>query len=192
MRPVLAWLKDFLTEHLAAAIAAGVVGLIGAGWLYVWHHFDPVSRYTVDSANLSSRPADLAQALVQIEKDSRRYCAGGWDGRLAWIGLRKCYRISFDPTDAYKIAVCSHDELTKSVETSDQLAALSYLQRAYPKLECFRLVTADDSVDVVLGKDVTAKTIQYPNDTPQQVQFCGCSDVEIDEILHARGATLVK
>jgi hypothetical protein len=133
----------------------------------------------------------LSQVLNKIEKDSRVYCTGGWDERIARIGLRTCYHFSFKPTAVYRMYICPRDERTIEVTTSDQLVALRTFETAFESLACFRTTSqTHDAYDIVPGKNTHFRAMQFQSRPAQDTAFCGCSDVEEKEIARVIGATL--
>jgi hypothetical protein len=74
--------KKFGADKIRAGIVAGIVAMIAGGWAYVWQHFNPQFTYRAPPAGVSSGYVGLAQVLNQIEKDTHRYCSGGWTPSL--------------------------------------------------------------------------------------------------------------
>src|SRR5216684_4186887 len=70
------------------------------------------------------------------------------------------------------------------VRTPDQLQALRYFENRFPSLECLKIVQRSDknSYSIVPGKNTQFRTLQFPNDLPQETGFCGCSNDEVNEI----------
>ena len=190
----MSWLGEFakkiadkiaegIADNLKKAIGAAVLTLLGAGWLYIWNHFNPLFTYAAQPSSLASHFVGLGQVLNQIDKDSRIYCSGGWDQRIARIGLRSCYRFSFNPTPIYRLYICTHDQRTSQVTTSDQLVALRFFETRFSPLDCLHITPqTQDSYEVVPGKDTQFKTVQFSNAAAEQMAFCGCSDDEQNEI----------
>jgi hypothetical protein len=168
------------------------LALLLLAWGWIWNNVNPRFDYTAEPSGLGSNFISLSQIFSQIDKDSRLYCSGGWDQRLGRFGLRKCYNFSFVPPVTYKMTICTHDERTAQVETSDQLVAIRYFEKRFAPLECFLSVRKGDTQDynIAPGKDSHFRNVQFPNDAPQAVAFCGCSADEEKEIASAIGATL--
>src|ERR1700674_5428414 len=182
---------EFITEHTKKAIAAAVLALLSAGWLYILKHFNPQFHYTAPASSIASHFVALGQILNKIDKDSRVYCTGGWDERLARGGLRKCYHFSFKPTAVYRMYTCTHDQRTTEVTTSDQLVALRTFETSFAPLACFRVTPqAQNGYDIVPGKDTHFRPMQLSNEAAEDAAFCGWSDDEEKEIARVIGATL--
>src|SRR5262245_15501420 len=98
----------------AAWILAGLGTAAGVAWLWIWTRFDPSFGYHAPPSGTSSQFAFLSNVFNQIEKDSHVYCGGDWSSRVARVGLRNCYSLSFDPPSTYRMAVCTHDQRTAS------------------------------------------------------------------------------
>jgi hypothetical protein len=192
--------RGWIAARLAAAtvkqVVAGVVTAIGVAgglaWTWVWHHVNPQFEYQARPSSLPSHFVALAQVLNQIDKDSQSYCTGGWDQRVAEFALRKCYRFRFEPPETYRMTVCTHDQRTVGVGTSDQLLALQHFERAFKPRECFAIHSQPGTNEhtVRLGKDAKLVKMQYANDPPQSAPFCGCSDPEVAAIAKTVGADL--
>lgn len=180
-------------SKIVRAVSLGVLAMLGTGWLWIWHHFDPEFDYGAQPSMLSSHFVSLAPILNQIEKDSHVYCNGGWDQRLGWLGLRRCYNLKFVPPTIYNITVCTHSQLTAKTKGPDQLVALQYFEQRYMPLECFRSVQSKQqptNYDIAPGKDVHFRGMQFANSPPEPVAFCGCSESEEQDIARTIGATL--
>ena len=184
--------SDVIANNIAKVVGGGIIVMLGAGWLWVWHHFNPQFDYRAEPSALSSHFVSLGQILNQVEKDSHVYCSGGWDQHLGRLGLRQCYHFTFVPPAIYKTTVCTHDQRTAQIITPDQLIALQYFQHRFVQLECLRTVQQRDSVsyNVTAGKDTHLRRLQFPNDSAQEVAFCGCTDEEEQEIARTMGALL--
>jgi hypothetical protein len=182
----------FIADNLKKAIGAAVLALLTAAWLYLWAHFNPQFRYAVPlSSSGASHFVSLAQALNQIDKDSHVYCSGGWDERIARFALRKCYHFSFSPIAVYRLFVCSHDQRTVEVTTSDQLVALQTFRSAFKPLACFQITPkGQDDYEVVPGSNIHFRPLQFAGEPAQDTAFCGCTDREESEIARLMGATL--
>lgn len=141
-------------------------------------------------SSLASLHVGLGQVLNQIDKDSQLYCTGGWDQRVAEFGLRKCYRFLFEPQETYRMTVCTHDERTIGLATTDQLLAFQYFERAFHPRQCLAVLPRPGTNEYVvrMGKDARPVELQFSSDPPQSTPFCGCSDQEIDAIASSMGA----
>ncbi|MBS0248435.1 MAG: hypothetical protein JSR61_17605 [Proteobacteria bacterium] len=182
-----AWLED----NVKKAIGAAVLTLLGAGWIWVWSHFNPLFHYSVMTSSVSSHFVALAQILNQIDKDSKVYCTGGWDERFARIGLRKCYNFSFKPIASYRLTSCTRDQRTIELTTTDQLLALQTFDTALRPLRCLTITSKGaNSYEIGQGKDADFRSIQFPNSPAQEMLFCGCSNREVTEIARVLGAKL--
>jgi hypothetical protein len=181
-----------LQEKTAAWILSGLGVVAGIVWVWVWTRFDPNFDYQAQPSGTSAQFVFLSQILSQIEKDSHVYCGQDWSSRVAWVGLRTCYNLSFNPPSTYRMAICTHDQRTLRVRTPDQLQAVRYFENRFPSLECLKIVQRSDknSYSVVPGKNTKFRMLKFPNDLPQETGFCGCSDDEVEEIAKASGATL--
>ena len=179
-------------KQLIAAVVAALGVAAGLAWTWLWHHVNPQFEYQAHPSSLASRQVGLGQVLDQIDRDSQLYCTGGWDQRVAEFALRKCYRFRFEPGVTYRMTVCTHDEKSIGVATTDQLLAMQYFQRAVQPLACFAVLpgAATDEYVVRMGKDAKLVDLQFANDAPQSMPFCGCSDSEIAEIAGSIGAKL--
>jgi hypothetical protein len=186
--------SEAMATNIAKVVGGGILIMLGAGWLWVWHHFNPQFDYRAEPSALSSHFVSLGQILNQIEKDSHVYCSGGWDQRLGWLGMRRCYRFTFVPLAIYKTTVCTHDQRTAQIRTTDQLIALQYFQHRFGQLECFRTLQQNDPVsyNITAGKDSQLRRLQFPNEPAQEVPFCGCTEDEEQEIARAIGALLLR
>jgi len=189
-------ISGLLASATVKQVVAGVVAAIGVAaglaWAWVWHHVNPQFDYHAPPSALSSHFVGLTQALSQIERDSRLYCTGGWDERMARIGLRRCYRIRFEPRELYRMTVCTHDERSLDIVTSDQLLALQYFARAVAPNQCLAAHAegGPDEVVVRQGSSVGFVNLQYAGEAPQPTAFCGCSSDEIAQIAGTSGATI--
>lgn len=193
-------IRDWIVVQIAAAtvkqVTAGIVAAIcvagSLAWTCVRHHVNPQFEYQAQPSSLPSHFVGLGQVLNQIDKDSQLYCSGGWDQRLAEFGQRKCYRFRFDPPEAYRMSVCTHDEKTISVATTDQLLALQYFERAFQPRECFAIFPRPGTNEYVvrLGKDAKLVKLQFASDAPQSTAFCGCSTSDVAAIALTVGAKL--
>lgn len=191
-------IRDWIAARLAAAtvkqVIAGVVAAIGVAgglaWSWVWHHVNPQFAYEARPSSVASHFVGMGQVLNQIDKDTQLYCTGGWDQRLAEFALRRCYRFQFEPSAAYRMMVCTHDEKTLAVSTSDQLVALQYFEQAFRPRECFHVLPQAGKNDYVvrMGKDGKLAELQFTSGAPQTTAFCGCSDSEVSEVALALGA----
>jgi hypothetical protein len=196
----MSWLGDRLKDawdkvgtvivgNVKTAISAGVLTLLGAGWLYIWSHFNPLFSYTVQPSSVASHFIALGQILNKIDRDSGVYCSGGWDERFARVGLRKCYHFSFNPTAVYRMYVCTHDQRTTEVTTSDQLVALRTFETRFAPLACFRVSPqAQGSYKIDPGNDTHFRAIQFSSEPAEVMAFCGCSNDEVNDIVRIIGA----
>jgi hypothetical protein len=191
-------IRNWIAATLAAAtvkqIVAGIVAAFciaaGAAWTWVWHHFNPQFEYQAVPSGLPSHFVALAQVFNQIDKDSRIYCTGGLDQRVAEFALRKCYRFQFEPPETYRMTVCMRDEKSIGVATTDQLLALKYFEHAVEPRKCFSMLpgAGTDEYVVRMGKDATVVPLQFASDPAQRTPFCGCSAAEIAAIALSSGA----
>ena len=195
--PEMTFISDLFSNatigQIAKGVSAGILVMLGGAWTWIWFHFNPQFDYTAKPSDLSSQPVGLAEILSRIEKDTHVYCTGGLDQRLARIGLRTCYRFTFKPATTYDMTVCTHDQRTGQISTSDQFQALNYFEKRYTPRECFRsvaLVGEEHAFEIVPGKDSHFRSIQYLNQPAQDAAFCGCSENEEKEIARMSGATL--
>ena len=182
---------DAVIGHAGKVVGAGILTALGVAWVWLWHHFNPQFEYRAPPSALPSHFVSLGQILNQIDKDSHLYCTGGWDQRLAKIGLRACYHFSFVPAYVYNMMICTHDQRTAEVSTSDQLIALQYFEGAFRPLACFSVTkkVGNDDYDIGLGKDANVRSITYRDGSTQQSVFCGCDDHEVDDVAKIMGAT---
>jgi len=193
-------IRNWIAARLAAAtvkqVATGIVGALcvaaSLGWAWLWHRVNPQFEYQAYPSSLPAHQVGLGQVLNQIDKDSQLYCTGGWDQRVAEFALRKCYRFRFEPKETYRMTVCTHDEKTVGVATTDQLLALQYFERAFRPRECFAIIppSAAGEYSVRMGKDARLVDLQFASDAPQSTPFCGCSGSEIADIATSMGAKL--
>jgi hypothetical protein len=191
-------IRSWVSARIAAAttkqLIGGVVAALGVAggvaWTWVWHHVNPQFEYQASPSSVPSHFVGLGQVLNQIDKDSRVYCTGGLDQRLAEFGLRKCYRFRFEPREAYRMMVCARDERTIGIATTDQLLALRHFEAAFRPLECLKLVPQPGTTEFIvrLGKDATLVRLQFASDTPQSTPFCGCSPSDVGAIARTIGA----
>jgi hypothetical protein len=185
-------LGKFLLDHIGKAIGAAVaLALVGA-WTWTYTQFNPTFDYTAIPSSNKSEFVSLGQILNQIERDSHVSCNGGWSQRIGAFGLRKCYKFGFVPVSLYRVTVCSHDQRSHSISTSDQLAALRYFQSRFPAYECFRIASgnAENGYQIAPGKDLQFRKVQFANDPIEEHGFCGCSGSEINEIVRTMGGKL--
>lgn len=187
---VAAAIGKFVLEHIGKAIGVFAVSVLAGGWTWAYLQFNPSFSYGVFPSSDSTKFVSLTQILNQIEKDSHFSCSGGWSQRIGFIGLRKCYKFTFAPISTYRIIVCTHDQRSHSVSSSDQLFALRFFQERFSPLECYRTASdnGESSYKVTLGKDSQLRRIQFANDPPEDQYFCGCGEGEIRAIIRAIGA----
>jgi hypothetical protein len=178
--------------QIVRAVGVGLLAMIGAGWGWIWMHFNPSFDYSAPTSSLASHFVSLGDVLNKIDKDSRVYCTGGLEERLARIGLRSCHRFFFTPPGLYRMTICTHDERTAEYHSPNQFKAITYFEKTYSPLECFRVVqrAATDDYDIVQGKDPQFRKLQFAADPPRDEGFCGCSDDEVKEIARTIGAVL--
>jgi hypothetical protein len=196
MSRIYKWFITKIAGLIANKVAVGIVGLFAAALSFagywVWHRVNPEFVYTAQPSSLPSHNVGLTSVLQHIDEDSQVYCTGGFDQWLTELVWRKCRRFRFEPKEAYRMMVCTRDEKTLSVKTSDQLLALRYFESELRPRECFSILpqAAVNEYVVRLGKDAKFVKLQYANDAPQSTAFCGCSASDIASIAIASGAKL--
>jgi hypothetical protein len=185
-------LAKFLLDHIGKAIGAAIVVALGAAWTWAYTQFNPTFDYAATPSSNKSQFVSLAQILNQIEKDSHVSCGGGLSQRIGSLGLRKCYKFSFAPVSLYRMSICTHDQRSHSISTSDQLSALRYFEGRFAPNECFRIISSasENEYQIAAGKDLQFRKVQFASDPPVEQGFCGCSGHEINEVVRTMGGKL--
>lgn len=185
---------DKITEtiggKLATAISAAVITALGCAGFWLYNRLNPEFTYDATPSSGASHFVGLANVLKQIDKDSRVYCNGGWDQRIANFALRRCYDLTFVPQIAYLTYVCSPDPGGLKVSTSDQLTALRRIERKYDGCLAVSQGKSENEYVIRPGPRSVERTVQFGTAAADKSFFCGCSPDDEKEIATTIGATI--